>query len=62
MIAQNSPTAVRAAKRAMRLGGGVGLDAGLDLEENAWRTVAFSADRREGIAAFNEKREPVWPN
>ncbi|MCP9950620.1 enoyl-CoA hydratase/isomerase family protein [Actinomadura madurae] len=62
VIAQNSPTAVRAAKRAMRLGGGVGLDAGLDLEENAWRTVAFSADRREGIAAFNEKREPVWPN
>lgn len=61
-IAQNSPTAVRAAKRAMRLGGGVGLDAGLDLEENAWRTVAFSADRREGIAAFNEKRNPVWPS
>jgi enoyl-CoA hydratase/carnithine racemase len=59
-IAQNSPTAVRAAKRAMRLGGGVGLDAGLDLEENAWRTVASSPDRREGIAAFNEKRKPVW--
>jgi enoyl-CoA hydratase/carnithine racemase len=59
-IARNSPTAVRAAKRAMRLGGGVGLDAGLDLEENAWRTVAFSPDRREGVAAFNEKREPNW--
>ncbi|TDB90104.1 enoyl-CoA hydratase [Actinomadura sp. KC216] len=61
-IAQNSPVAVRAAKRAMRLGGGVGLEAGLDLEENAWRTVVFSADRREGIAAFNEKRKPVWPS
>ncbi|TDD79145.1 enoyl-CoA hydratase [Actinomadura darangshiensis] len=60
-IAQNSPVAVRAAKRAMRLGAGVGLDAGLDLEENAWRTVAFSADRREGIAAFTEKRKPNWP-
>ncbi|MEO3828526.1 enoyl-CoA hydratase-related protein [Actinomadura sp. B10D3] len=60
-IAQNSPTAVRAAKRAMRLGAGVALDAALDLEENAWRTVAFSPDRREGIAAFNEKRKPVWP-
>ncbi|MEU8346820.1 enoyl-CoA hydratase-related protein [Spirillospora sp. NPDC048832] len=59
-IARNSPTAVRAAKRAMRLGGGVGLDAGLDLEENAWRTVAFSPDRREGVAAFNEKRKPNW--
>jgi enoyl-CoA hydratase/carnithine racemase len=59
-IAQNSPVAVRAAKRAMRLGAGVSLDAGLDLEENAWRTAAFSADRREGIAAFNEKRKAVF--
>ncbi len=60
LIARNSPIAVRAAKRAMRLGGGVSLEAGLDLEENAWRTVAFSPDRREGIAAFNEKRKPNW--
>ncbi|TDE22027.1 enoyl-CoA hydratase-related protein [Actinomadura sp. 6K520] len=61
-IARNSPVAVRAAKRALRQGGGVGLDAGLDLEENAWRTAAASADRREGIAAFNEKRRPEWPS
>ncbi|MFC7730263.1 enoyl-CoA hydratase/isomerase family protein [Actinomadura keratinilytica] len=61
-IAANSPTAVRAAKRAMRLGSGVGLEAGLDIEENAWRSVAFSPDRREGIAAFNEKRKPNWPS
>ncbi|MFI0487468.1 enoyl-CoA hydratase/isomerase family protein, partial [Actinomadura sp. 9N215] len=61
-IAGNSPVAVRAAKRALRLGGGVSLEAGLDLEENAWRTVAFSADRREGIAAFTEKRKPIWPS
>lgn len=62
VIAQNSPVAVRAAKRALRLGGGVSLDAGLDLEENAWRTAALSADRREGIAAFTEKRTPNWPS
>ncbi|MGH3241255.1 MAG: enoyl-CoA hydratase/isomerase family protein, partial [Spirillospora sp.] len=61
-IARNSPVAVRAAKRALRLGGGVSLEAGLDLEDNAWRTTAFSADRREGIAAFNEKRTPNWPS
>ncbi|GGU09034.1 enoyl-CoA hydratase [Actinomadura citrea] len=60
VIARNSPTAVRAAKRAMRLGGGTTLDTALELEENAWRTAAFSADRREGIAAFNEKRKPNW--
>jgi enoyl-CoA hydratase/carnithine racemase len=60
-IAANSPVAVRAAKRAMRQGWGVGLPAALDIEDSAWRTAALSADRREGIAAFNEKRDPVWP-
>ncbi|QXJ22078.1 enoyl-CoA hydratase/isomerase family protein [Actinomadura graeca] len=60
VIAGNSPVAVRAAKKAMRQGAGVALDAALDLEENAWRTAAASPDRREGIAAFNEKRKPDW--
>ena len=60
-IAANSPVAVRAAKRAIRHGWGVSLEAGLDIEDAAWRTAALSADRREGIAAFNEKRTPDWP-
>jgi enoyl-CoA hydratase/carnithine racemase len=33
----------------------------MDVEDLAWRTAAFSEDRREGIAAFNEKRRPAWP-
>jgi enoyl-CoA hydratase/carnithine racemase len=61
LIAHNSPVAVRAAKQALRNGAGTGLTAGLDIEDAAWRTAAFSADRKEGIAAFNEKREPQWP-
>jgi enoyl-CoA hydratase/carnithine racemase len=60
-IAANSPVAVRAAKRALRHGWGVSLEAGLDVEDAAWRTAAASPDRREGIAAFAEKRKPVWP-
>ncbi|WP_166021419.1 MULTISPECIES: enoyl-CoA hydratase-related protein [Streptomyces] len=60
-IAANSPVGLRAAKRAMRLGWGKDLPSGLDLEDNAWRTVAFSGDRAEGVAAFNEKRRPDWP-
>jgi enoyl-CoA hydratase/carnithine racemase len=60
-IAANSPVAVRAAKRAIRHGWGVSLEAGLDIEDAAWRTAALSADRREGIAAFVEKRPPAWP-
>ncbi|WP_166354778.1 enoyl-CoA hydratase/isomerase family protein [Phytoactinopolyspora limicola] len=60
-IAGNSPVGVRSAKRAMRLGLDGSLAAGLDVEDAAWRTTAFSGDRTEGIAAFNEKREPNWP-
>ncbi|GAA2321008.1 enoyl-CoA hydratase-related protein [Streptomyces kunmingensis] len=60
-IGANSPVGLRAAKRALRLGHGLDLRAGLEVEDAAWRSVAFSGDRAEGVAAFNEKREPRWP-
>ncbi|TLQ44092.1 enoyl-CoA hydratase/isomerase family protein [Streptomyces marianii] len=60
-MAANSPVGLRAAKRALRLGHGLDLRAGLDVEDAAWRSVAFSGDRAEGVAAFNEKRKPEWP-
>jgi enoyl-CoA hydratase/carnithine racemase len=60
-IAANSPVGLRAAKRALRTGWGMDLRAGLEVEDAAWRTVAFSGDRTEGVAAFNEKRAPRWP-
>lgn len=59
-IAANSPVAVRAATRALRLGDGLGLAAGMEIEDAAWRTAATSADRREGIAAFVARRPPAW--
>jgi enoyl-CoA hydratase/carnithine racemase len=61
VLAGNSPVAVRAAKQALRNGSGVSLAAGLDIEDAAWRTAVFSGDRREGIAAFTQKRDPAWP-
>ncbi|MGW8378837.1 enoyl-CoA hydratase-related protein [Streptomyces sp. ODS28] len=60
-IAANSPVGLRAAKRALRKGWGMELHAGLEIEDAAWRAVAFSGDRAEGVAAFNEKRKPQWP-
>lgn len=60
-MAANSPVGLRAAKRALRLGHGLDLAAGLEIEDAAWRAVAFSGDRAEGVAAFNEKRRPAWP-
>jgi enoyl-CoA hydratase/carnithine racemase len=59
-IAANSPVAVRNAKRALRTGVDLPLAAGLDVEDSAWRAAAFSADRAEGIRAFNERRPPVF--
>jgi enoyl-CoA hydratase/carnithine racemase len=59
-IANNSPMAVRAAKRAVGLALGASLDTGLVAEDSAWHTAAVSADRHEGIAAFAEKRAPKW--
>jgi len=60
-IAANSPVGVRNAKRALRDGADLELAAALDVEDSAWRATAFSADRREGIEAFNQKRAPRWP-
>ena len=60
-IATNSPVGLRQAKRAMRLGGDVDLATGLEVEDGCWRATAFSGDRAEGVAAFNEKRSPEWP-
>jgi enoyl-CoA hydratase/carnithine racemase len=60
-IAGNSPVGLRAAKRALRLGQGLDLRAGLEVEDAAWRATAFSGDRAEGVAAFNERRKPQWP-
>ncbi|MGW1956702.1 enoyl-CoA hydratase/isomerase family protein [Streptomyces sp. NPDC001920] len=60
-MAGNSPVGLRAAKRALRVGHGLDLRAGLEVEDAAWRSVAFSGDRAEGVAAFNEKRKPAWP-
>lgn len=60
-IAGNSPVGVRNAKRALRRGSDVDLATGLDVEDGAWRATAFSGDRAEGVAAFNEKRRPDWP-
>jgi enoyl-CoA hydratase/carnithine racemase len=60
LVARQAPVAVRSAKRALREGLGRPLPEALDVEDAAWRTAAVTADRREGIAAFLEKRDPDW--
>ncbi|KAB1139645.1 enoyl-CoA hydratase [Streptomyces luteolifulvus] len=60
-MATHSPVGLRAAKLALRQGRGVDLRTGLDIEDAAWHAAAFSGDRAEGVAAFNERRTPDWP-
>jgi enoyl-CoA hydratase/carnithine racemase len=61
-IAANSPISLRAAKRAVRNGLDVDLASGLEMESRSWEEAAFSADRIEGIEAFNLRRAPNWPS
>ena len=61
-VCRSSPVAVRAAKASIDSALGVPLDEGIEVEHRAWETVISSSDRTEGIAAFNEKRDPRWQN
>jgi enoyl-CoA hydratase/carnithine racemase len=61
-IATKSPISLRAAKRALQQGIDVDLARGLEIERLAWEEAAFSADRVEGIEAFNQRRTPRWPS
>ena len=60
-IAAGPPAAVAATKRLVRQAGGVLSDAHLDAEAASIGDRGSSPEGREGIAAFLEKRAPVWP-
>jgi enoyl-CoA hydratase/carnithine racemase len=57
-IASNAPIAVRQAKKAIHHGLQVDLATGLAFEVQAYVRMIATADRREGIESFNQKRKP----
>jgi enoyl-CoA hydratase/carnithine racemase len=58
VIADNAPLAVRQAKKSIHAGLQLDLRSALQFEIEAYNRLVPTEDRREGIAAFNEKRKP----
>ena len=59
-IAEKPPLAVRLAKEAVRQASEALLAQGLAFERKAFTILFATEDRKEGIAAFFEKRKPVF--
>lgn len=59
-IAEKSPVALRLAKAAVRAAAEMPLAAGLAYETELFVTCFGSEDKREGVAAFLEKRTPEF--
>ena len=57
-IADNAPISVRQAKHAIHYGLQMDLASGMMLEIEAYNRMVPTEDRREGVAAFNERRKP----
>lgn len=59
-IAQNGPVAVEQAKYAINAGFETDLKTGLLFESRAYDVIIPTKDRLEGLAAFREKRKPIY--
>ena len=59
-IANGAPLAQAAALEAIDRSFDVGLELGMELEKVSYDKVLVSEDRREALAAFAEKRKPVF--
>ena len=57
-IASRAPLSVRGLKRVVHQGQDLDLPAAMELELSIYYQLFKTADRREGVASFNEKRTP----
>ncbi len=60
MICEAGPIAIEQAKYAINYGLETDLHTGLGIESNAYWVTIPTEDRLEGLAAFREKRKPVY--
>ena len=59
-ICETGPIAIEQAKYAINHGLETDLQTGLAIESNAYWVTIPTKDRLEGLAAFREKRKPVY--
>jgi enoyl-CoA hydratase/carnithine racemase len=59
-IATRAPLAVAAVKRAIRAGEDLPLDRGVLFEQGEFAALFGTADQKEGMQAFLQKRPPKW--
>jgi methylglutaconyl-CoA hydratase len=60
-IIDKSPTAIRRGKYALRQINDMTTEQSLAYMQSQLVSLALTEDAREGLAAFNAKRPPVWP-
>jgi len=60
MICETGPIALEQAKYAINYGMETDIHTGLAIESNAYWVCIPTQDRQEGLAAFKEKRKPVY--
>ena len=60
VIAGKAPLSVRALKKVVHDGAALPLDQAMELELVEYNRLFRTADRREGVAAFNQKRTAVF--
>ncbi len=60
MICETGPIAIEQAKYAINQGFETDIQTGLAIESNAYWLTIPTEDRLEGLAAFREKRKPVY--
>jgi len=60
MICETGPIAIEQAKYAINYGMETDMHTGLAIESNAYWVCIPTEDRLEGLAAFKEKRKPVY--
>lgn len=60
-ITYASPVAIRRGKNALKATASMSLDEAFSFVEGQILAVSLTEDVKEGRAAFNERRSPVWP-